>query len=131
MCVLYRDLTVVFFNQALPFLLKNLVTPEINEINAFLTQNKIKKPKVVDPSPKVQLVMEAFKDFYNHLRQPMLTTQDLKDLATKTVKLQWICKEVFPSKSGLTVCVLITECTHNTQFLCVDYTYTNPTFGGV
>ncbi len=90
--------------QALPFLLKDFIKTEVAAINAKLKANAPHKKLVVDPSGKIQLVLEAYKDWYNHLRQPMLTTEDLKELAAKTYKLQWILKKVFPNKSGV-LCV--------------------------
>lgn len=95
--------------QALPFLLKDLIKSQVEKINAYNNLRPKPKPPVVDPSDCIQLAIDCFKDFYNFLRQPMTTTDDLKELAQKTYKLQWILKQVFPAKSGL--CAVYRLCT--------------------
>ena len=112
--VLHIELTYVF-RQALPFLLKDLIKDEVEFINQTLIQNQATNVKlVVDPTFEIQIVLNAYNDWYNHLRQPMLTTDDIKELATKTWRVQFACKRVFPDKSGdviaCTALVLYIDC---------------------
>ena len=87
--------------QSLPFLLKDLVKDEVEFINQTLINSKDPAVRLVaDPTPEIQIVLTAFMDWYNHLRQPMLTVDDLKELGTKTWRVQFACKKVFPTKSG-------------------------------
>jgi hypothetical protein len=85
----------------LPFLLKDIIRDEVEFINETLIKSGDPKVRlVVDPTLEIQVVVNAFMDWYNHLRQPMLTTEDLKELGKKTWRVQFACKQVFPSKSG-------------------------------
>jgi hypothetical protein len=101
MPVLYTSVTCGML-QSLPFLLKDLVKEEVEFINQTLINSQDPAVRlVVDPTPEIQIVLTAFMDWYNHLRQPMLTVEDLKELGTKTWRVQFACKQVFPSKSGV------------------------------
>jgi hypothetical protein len=84
----------------MPFLLKDLIKDEVLEINGILQANGAPVKPVFDPTNSILKVLNVFMDWYNHLRQPMLTTDDLKELARKTDTLQRACKIVFPDKSG-------------------------------
>jgi hypothetical protein len=90
------------FNQALPCLLKDFIKDEVDQINRTLANNGVDVPPVTDPSGKIQLVLNALNDWYNHLRQPLYTSSELIEIQHKTYKLMWLFKEVFPSKSGET-----------------------------
>jgi len=87
--------------QALPFLLKDLIKDEVELINSTLRRNNVSEPPVKDPSSKMQLVLNALNDWYNHLRQPIYTAAELVEIQEKTRKLMWLFKTVFPSKSGV------------------------------
>jgi hypothetical protein len=91
-----------FLVQTLPFLLKNFITEEVKEINNYYKEKKIDK-KVTDPSDAITLVFVKFLDWYNHLRQPLTTSRDIKELGQKTYQLQRLLKAVFPQKAG-TMC---------------------------
>lgn len=104
-------------------------------INKTLDQNESPVRRVVDPSASIQISLDMFKDWYNLLRQPLMTTDDLDALAAKTYKLQWTFKKVFPSKSGTFVlCTMCTTlCTLYTQMctvytMCSDYIFSNHCF---
>ncbi len=88
--------------QALPFLFKEFITEEVAEINRKLKENGLDYlAPVEDPSDSIQLVMNYFNDWYNHLRQPIASTQDLEEIAEKTFKFQQVLKLMFPTKSGM------------------------------
>ncbi len=98
--------------QAMPFLLKDVLKQEVMEINSILTANMAPVKPVFDPTNAILRVLNLYLDWYNHLRQPMLTTDDLKQLAQKTYALQRACKIVFPGKSGecMSQCMLNHPC---------------------
>lgn len=94
--------------QALPFLLKDFIAEEVEEINKILRQNEVDKPPVKDPSGRILHVLNAWLDWYNHIRQPLSTSQDLREIALKSAKLLEMLKLVFPRKSGTDmICLLM------------------------
>jgi hypothetical protein len=86
--------------QGLSFLLKDFVKEEVEYINKMMVQNEVDKPALKDPSSSIQFVLNLFMDWYNHLRQPLLKTEELAEIAQKTYNLQLMLKKLFPQKSG-------------------------------
>jgi hypothetical protein len=86
--------------QALPFLLKNFITEEVDMINQKMKENQVPHEPVEDPSDAIQMVVNAFNDWYNLLRQPISTSRDFRELANKTNYIQKLCMLIFPDKSG-------------------------------
>jgi hypothetical protein len=100
--------------QALPFLLKDFVKEEVEDINKAIDERGLNLPHAKDPSDSILFVLNQFLEWYNHVRQPMYDTEDIKDIALKTERLQKLLKFVFPDRSGvmcvLCVCVLSVCC---------------------
>ena len=66
----------------------------------MLRETHSKLPRVKDPTAQILLVVDIFLDFYNWVRAPMNSIEDLKVLVTKVKNLQIALQEVFPEKSG-------------------------------
>lgn len=81
-------------------MLKDLVKEEIDEINSILMRNEANVPMVEDPIPGILLAHETFMGWYDAVRQPGYSIEDLKDIVEKTYNLQLVLKEIFPNKSG-------------------------------
>ena len=95
--------------QALKFGLKDLIKEEVAEINRLKAQSPHFKnePDVEDPSDAMIYVINEFLEWYNHIRQPLLTTPDIQAIAIETYHLQWLLKRVFPATRGWAVCIII------------------------
>ncbi len=111
-CCVQDTTNETYVLQALPFLLKDFITEEVAEINKKLKENGLDYlPPVQDPSDSIQLVINYFNDWYNHLHQPIASTHDLEEIAEKTLLFQKVLKLMFPTKSGLPelclVCVIV------------------------
>ena len=109
--------------QTLPFLLKNFITDEVEEINNYYKQNGINR-KVVDPSNAITLVYVTFLDWYNHFRQTLTPSPDIKELGEKTFKLLNLLKTVFPQKAGKYVCVCLYMHVFAIYMVCTYTLYT-------
>jgi hypothetical protein len=119
--------------QALPFLLKNFITEEVGIINQKIKENQVPLEPVEDPSDAIQMVVNAFKDWYNLLRQPILTSKDFQELAKKTYYIQKLCMLIFPDKSGIrSMCLnMIQHMSKHTCFIDCFGWFSNRTISGV
>ena len=95
-------------------MLKDFIRDEVEEINRLIDDRNLEFEKVKDPSDEIIHVINEFLDWYNTLRQPLLTTSEIVELAKKTRALQNLLKTSFPDRSGLflvvcvcAVCVLL------------------------
>ena len=95
-------------------MLKDFIRDEVEEINRLIDDRDLEFEKVKDPSDEIIHVINEFLDWYNTLRQPLLTTSEIVELAKKTRALQNLLKTSFPDRSGLflvlfvcAVCVLL------------------------
>ena len=82
--------------QTLPFMLKNFLSEEVAIINNRLQDVGAQEELVKDPSDAMTFVLCSFLDWYNKIRQPILSTEALKMVAKKTYNLLKIFKTIFP-----------------------------------
>jgi hypothetical protein len=87
--------------QTLPFMLKNFLSEEVAFINNQLQENGAHDQLVTDPSDAITFVLCCFLNWYNMIRQPILSTEDLTRLAKQTYNLLNVLKKMFPQKAGL------------------------------
>jgi hypothetical protein len=88
-------------------LLKGFLHDEVTEINQILLENSAECPLLNDPTNEIIAVLELFLDWYNHVRQPMKSTEDLDAILLETAELMSMLIQVFPDKSGTFAAVLM------------------------
>ena len=81
-------------------MLKDFIKEEVDEINGLIEDRRLDVPPVEDPSDEIIHVINEFLDWYNTMRQPLLTTSEIVKLAKKTRALQELLKTTFPDRSG-------------------------------
>lgn len=90
--------------------MKDLVKEEVEQINQTIVENKVDHPLIEDPSNEIIVVLDTYLGWYNHVRQPMTTIEDMVAIAKETSTFQWMLQKVFPNKSGKKQCVPDVSC---------------------
>ena len=111
--------------QTLPFMLKNFLSEEVAIINNHLHEVGAHEEVVTDPSNAMTFVLCSFLQWYNMVRQPIISTEALKIVANQTYNLLNIFKTIFPQKAGLKClctpvysCVQLELIVHSCVLLC-------------
>ena len=94
------------FAQLFPYLIKNLIQPEVQLICERAKTDELLMFKfddghgVVDPCPELQIVAFKFVAWVIKERRYNQSTTEIMDLARDAAHLQEELKRVFPNKTG-------------------------------